>query len=927
MWQVRKSLILLLLIGMIGLNGCRSFLHNIPLLGNGRQNEQNTGTGEDSTAAEDAPKTAATDVKPPQGHNPENLSPDSQSTINEIEPKPEFSEEEFIAGIKKDIWVQNHQLSSWQKEVVKAKKRFDPPTAPEDILRYNKLDRAKMNDSVENSRKYAHDAGKGYLSWRWYHPNLETVSLESNRISALMRNTDPVTSGNAAILAGRSGLKTGRKKLLETIRNEKLSVQMRCAAIEAFSNLGDTTINDLAALMEPVKDGHIEVPGPDKNAKPEKVYKSGNPQMWSELLICASEKVSPHENPCFAEALESYNSAIRSKAVMIWAERPMQRIPTDIELPAGLYRCFDDPAHKTRGAALTAIARWKSPDALRYLRAGMNDLMAEVRVAAIEGLGDEGSGEALKILRDLSKDITQKEKIRCAVVRALHKAKQYDDILRMADEKSGIVRTAVAASLDGCRSPKGVEIAMGFVDDAPSVQLAMLASIEKWPLEESAPILFKALGRYSLICSNAAKTILAAQWSPAVNEYNSWDKKEEREKILQKLIGQYESENGEFRDSSQPGLFSRTESRPVSDTRTLGEIRKALLVLSANPRFDPGRSSQTYETEQLHRSLKEIDGLRQSLIPVLEHLIREEHIAIPEIVYMRSLPAVDSIFVSLANFAKARPESRAGSDYIDPASLIQQRRRITNEILAASRIEPLGFLASQRLVRIASLEDDPIILMNIIDSLGENSGESGRRFAGSMIGNSQYPDMERRCCVFLGRYGEPGDWEWLEPILDSGSSEIQRTSLKSLAKIATRAKESGNPDLMESFNSERAKLIEAVRPLLRHRDEIVQVDAALAMYHWGDPQARGAIERIGSERNETVRLYIARSVGELDDPAFVPLLISFLSGNGSVREAALKSLPNVLGVDHGGDVTDTQKRIYNWQQWYGETAGKTRPVK
>lgn len=87
-------------------------------------------------------------------------------------------------------------------------------------------------------------------------------------------------------------------------------------------------------------------------------------------------------------------------------------------------------------------------------------------------------------------------------------------------------------------------------------------------------------------------------------------------------------------------------------------------------------------------------------------------------------------------------------------------------------------------------------------------------------------------------------------------------------------------------------------------------------------QATATLEQLAQDANLEVRLRAARAIGELADPAFLPVLMGMLADQVEVQREALASLALVAGGDvaagpDGGSYS-TDERIHRWQLWYQE---------
>jgi F0F1-type ATP synthase membrane subunit b/b' len=87
-------------------------------------------------------------------------------------------------------------------------------------------------------------------------------------------------------------------------------------------------------------------------------------------------------------------------------------------------------------------------------------------------------------------------------------------------------------------------------------------------------------------------------------------------------------------------------------------------------------------------------------------------------------------------------------------------------------------------------------------------------------------------------------------------------------------------------------------------------------------QATATLEQLAQDANLEVRMRVARTIGELADPAFLPVLMGMLADQVEVQREALASLALVVGGDVAagpdGASFSTDEKIHRWQLWYQE---------
>ena len=87
-------------------------------------------------------------------------------------------------------------------------------------------------------------------------------------------------------------------------------------------------------------------------------------------------------------------------------------------------------------------------------------------------------------------------------------------------------------------------------------------------------------------------------------------------------------------------------------------------------------------------------------------------------------------------------------------------------------------------------------------------------------------------------------------------------------------------------------------------------------------EASATLERLAQDAHWEVRRRVARAMGEIADPAFLPVLMAMLADQVEVQREALASL--ALVVDGDADAPrdaasqSTEEQIHRWQLWYQE---------
>ena len=193
-------------------------------------------------------------------------------------------------------------------------------------------------------------------------------------LAGFVAHEDPIVAANAAIGLSRQGDASATAKLLETIRNPRLELPIRRAAVESLASAKDPS--PVALLRDLLDDYATDID--DRQKRP---YCS--PGVHAELIRGLSWHVRPSDDPRFADALASDDADVRLEALRSWIGDDQSG-----PLPEAARWLREDRDWRVRAAALTAMAKRRDSGACEYLAAALGDPTLKVRAAAIAGLGE-----------------------------------------------------------------------------------------------------------------------------------------------------------------------------------------------------------------------------------------------------------------------------------------------------------------------------------------------------------------------------------------------------------------------------------------------------------------------------------------------------------------------------------------------------------
>lgn len=835
-------------------------------------------------------------------------------------PKTPLSSEtqRLIAVFSKDQWTANVELQNWLNKQLRngeipSKERLvlspnNPNAKPKTnhFARFNASSESKVKPGNFIVRdKELSDRGPISLH-RWYHGELEKeiLSLEEEfqasdmdeiRLQAakILANAEPqsVIYANAAIFLARLDTPEVKPFLLESLMSKELSIQARCAVLEALGTLSSTTDEDLIKLYGMFCE-KTKFSEKDQEASE---FRPGQPELTIEVLHSLVQRRSPGSADCFTKALKSELPSIRLAAVEIWRDHPPGESEESVA-PGELEKLVVDPVdERIRAAALLALARWNHPRIDRFLLDGIHDTRLNVRLAAVEAMSIASTAESRAILKERTKIPSSVERAKIAA--ALRKLGENEELFRLVGDKAPEVRKEVALGLTDSNDPKTRELVKTLLEDnSSSVQSGVFEALKNWPEIAVDPILLEQMGSLSRLKREKATQLLARHWS-AASQFDYADiRTEVRNAALEELKNQFyaeekyrDSDSGEFVRNSG-GTKNRSSKARNLDRYSLEKGRAAIRMYT-HPRAT---------REERSRAWEEMISLKEKFPLVVEYLVFYEKTLIPEDMYRNVLPKTDPLYLALLEYEE-------GS--------VSERRSAVREILEDAQQHPLGPLFISRLSALGVHEEDTLALIGLLRIFEYHPGGIADEFAVHFLENPA-PEIRRRAATLLGESEDDSMVRYLLPMLNDSSTEVIRASLHSLKNLAAvYFQEDAEVD-----SRDIRSVVAAIKPVLLRSEVHLQIAAALALNEWGDPGGFETLQRLSHAPEDRTRTVVAQSIAQLRDPGFAEILIPMLDDKrGSVKQAALNSLPQLLEVDHGNPKNlvsvPLQEQIKNWKRW------------
>jgi HEAT repeat protein len=706
------------------------------------------------------------------------------------------------------------------------------------------------------------DRAQGY---RWRHFELEAVaSLPPDQrpdfVDAL-EGSNPVVATNAAICLVRLGDGRGRDRLVETIGGREFRLPLRCAAAEALCELRDPSpLSTLRELID--RFGQYDSP-------------PYLPELHAELLYGLAAHVDADTDDRFVAAVKSPAALVRLAAIRGW-----QR-PGIADLPEQAADLRTDSDYQVRAAAITAMAVRRHPLALDAARGALTDLRLEVRLAAVAALGKIGGVEARQALVRLERE---PEVIRAAVIAAFAELDERKRVWEGTESESWHVRKAVAAALAKWPDAGGVALARRLLTD-PSleVQKQVLDTLVVWPLEKAGPVLLEAMASSGYQSRKTAAKQLAQRWSPA-HEFTADAPPERRADMVAHLRAQWTAEHGVSAFDS--ALGNPPADSPDSSVAPERLERAAQLVRRLN--------AVKAGDDDVRTALGDLSDFGPDLPAVLERLLDEQNIVLPDDVYLKVLPKYGRAFEQLDRLT---------------SSDVHERRRAANELATLATREPISGLALTRLCELGVSETDTPVLARLFQILARDGREPAVRLAYACLGH-RLAEVRRVAAGYLDAHPAPQHVRVLLPALDDKNHAVVLAAIKAL----------GHPDMLTDTSS--------LERLLRSTDPAIRLAVAEALVNLGAQSGPNALDLLARDNDIDTRRQAAQIMGRHPDDRYISTLIGLLDDTLGVRTAALASLPQVVGrdvADRPDDPpTSSLERVERWKKWRHSEEGPVR---
>ena len=801
-------------------------------------------------------------------------------------------------------WVQNTALINW----IDTGRRLNTSNiSSAERQRRDQINRLNMPPQEQTQRQHQRfDYVDGSSSdWRWMHRGVDQLyaALPERRenTEVFLRDRkyrdDPkyrTLRANAAILLGREGNPAVANFLLELVKDTATPVNIRCAAAEVLGHMPAVTADDLIPLLDEVKERMVETT--DRRTGETREQKNvGIIEIWAELLIAIAEKIAPWEHPCFLEPFYASISDIRLENAKIWRRKSQGQRPAG-ELPEQfleIARIESNPP--VRVEIIRTLGAWQVSNLFPILETDLRHRNVDVRHAAMHALADARIQEAIPIIRDQLRESNSTS--RATAVSALRRLGAFDDVFTLVNDQDFRVRVEVAQAFAERRTPQSATFAQSYLSDSRAeVQLATVEAISGWSIDESGPMLLIAARSQFSNVRRRATDILAERgiaysgFDPEDRPANQTMQYEELRYIFSDMVGVDPN-----LDLDAPARAAandapiRQVSAIVSEDSALTEVRRCL----------DDWQDRTLPPEQRQLIQRRLAAHGQRLLPLIDHLLTVEKRSIPE--------SLDTVFAEIEPMFAEIERLRTGD--------LAAQQRAARELARWGSTNSPSKIAAKRIIDLAARHDDPTVLTALLGALRNADSETVCELARPLL-KSESIAVRRLACEMLAQFGSSEDVALLRETLRDPNREVVRGALRAVDALLTNSA-TQSPALVD------ASIIEALNAMLLQGDPILQTDVAATLHRLGRSEGTDALRRLAASNDNRVKIYVVRTISELEDSAFVPLLLGFLDdGNGSIRSEALKGLPRAAGEDIGraglsahSPAPPTQQQIDRWKAW------------
>jgi len=481
------------------------------------------------------------------------------------------------------------------------------------------------------------------------------------------------------------------------------------------------------------------------------------------------------------------------------------------------------------------VALVRHPDAEAILIAQLKDADSLVQNKAIEHLGILGTEKALEILQEQTKRPQESARI-AAILGLTPWGAHY--LAPLKDDSSASVRRTVAEGLSRTASPEAALILRSLINDRSSaVQLTVIQSISQWPDELAIPLLLEAIqeGAYK---TRRKSVIALIDRTGSGGSISIEAPKAERIAAVRELVRTEQLPAGFWDQLMQQGLQNTSE---VNQSR-LAEIQAYFQEVL----------NQSSTSTEYHHAYQELANISPTEIGVLEKLILETSIEIPNEIYTELLPQLDSNYIALNQLT---------------SSHISDRRKAAQQLLINSQNVSLSPTIVKRLRKLMTHEQDRLVWRIVMSAIAKDNYDATAQLALLAI-NHNWPDIRILGCEYFGTYGLPEYAVWLLPLLNDKNDSVRLAAINAIGHchnpIAIAGAFNSSPDQSPG---------PSLRALMTHSNQRIRFETVAALSRLGDVEGMQEMVRLSTDKLNSTRLDAVREMGDSGQTRFVEPLI------------------------------------------------------
>ncbi len=706
---------------------------------------------------------------------------------------------------------------------------------------------------------------------RWRHEGLEQlfarVDSPEEILTAALHDADAVVRTNAAIGLSRLDQAQTLEPLSAAVASRDLAPRLRQAAAEAFGETDDPRAADLVVELIDVlgrfDDQHLAAYHPDLHA---------------ELLRSLKDWHQEQVVEVFREAISAPSPEVRLVAIQAWSMHPEIQMPDRIEV------LREDRSPQVRAAAMLALANHRTDHVEQHLESGLRDQDRRVALAAIAGLGKVATETSTDRLRRVVRE--EPEVYRAAAVEALAQLGDFEVLSLAADDASWRVRLQAARELRHFANQRGVELAKQLLDDSSiEVRRAVVGAVADWPLSMAGEILLDAMSSRTYRTRSDAAKQLTRRWPPS-GDFIADESETRRAQALSRLHAQWHAELATAADPPVSGHSH--QAQPTRNTEEPDSIIPSNALQRVQVILQQLNELQIAPVVQ-DRLLAELKAWGPALPEILERSVVTRGSVVSEEIYLQVLPSISPLFQAIEGVAL---ESAVG------------RRAAANQLIEFRDELAASELAASRLFKQIIVRNDPLVWRSVQLALESSSTDAATQIACAAAGHPS-AEIRRRACEHLARHPDPRHQALLTAALNDPDTTVVRAAVVAL----------GAGGQMDDPRP--------LRWLLRDDDWQLQLVAAIALVELNDADGHLALQRLSVEADPSIRVAVAKAIGELGQVSLAPALIAMLEDRPvpMIRRAALEALTSIAGGDMATDIRSDgtgseDQEVEAWKRWW-----------